>query len=206
MKSIVLATGNAGKIRELTAILQNYTADLQVLGLPDFPEIGAIPETGLTFEENARLKAQAVSKATGLIAIADDSGLVVDALQGAPGIHSARYSGPGATDEKNVATLLAAMDSVPDSLRACRFVCVMVAMTPAGQELIGRGEWPGQVTRAPRGFKGFGYDPVFFDPELKITAAQMDAEVKNNRSHRGKAVQDLLRGWPKFWALAQGRS
>lgn len=206
MKRIVLASGNRGKTRELTAILQKHTKNIQVLGLGDFPDIGNIPETGATFEENARIKAQVVARATGLVAIADDSGLAVDALQGAPGIYSARYSGANATDEKNVAKLLEDMREVPDTARACRFVCVMVAMTPEGHELVGRGEWSGQVTLAPVGDEGFGYDPIFFDPELGMTAAQMDAQVKNSRSHRGKAVQNLLRGWPDFWARAQHAS
>lgn len=202
MKKIVLASGNAGKIRELSAILQSHTAGIGVLGLDDFPDIGAIAETGTTFEDNARIKAKTVAQATGLVAIADDSGLSVDALDGAPGIHSARYSGANATDEKNIVKLLEAMREVPDCSRGCSFICVMVAMTPDGHELIARGEWRGQVTRVPVGQQGFGYDPIFFDEELGITAAQMEAAIKNARSHRGKAVQELLHGWPEFWALA----
>lgn len=203
MNTIVLATGNAGKIRELSAMLKELQPGIAVLGLKDFPEIGDIPETGETFEDNARIKALAVARATGLVAVADDSGLAVDALNGAPGVYSARYSGEDATDEKNVAKLLDALKDVSDPWRGCHFACVMLAATPGGQELVGRGEWPGRVAHAPAGDKGFGYDPVFFDEELGLTASQMDASVKNARSHRGLALRDLLGGWPEFWKRAQ---
>lgn len=203
MKTIVLATGNAGKIRELSAMLAEYDSEIRVLGLKDFPEIGDIPETGTTFEANARIKAVAVARQTGLVAVADDSGLVVDALDGAPGVYSARYSGEDATDEKNVAKLLAALRDVPDARRGCHFACVMLAVTPGGQELLGRGEWRGRVTHVPAGEQGFGYDPVFFDEELGLTAAQLDAAVKNGRSHRGQALRALLSDWPAFWINAQ---
>ena len=203
MNTIVLATGNAGKIRELSAMLKELQPDMTVLGLKDFPDIGDIPETGETFEDNARIKALAVARATGLVAVADDSGLAVDALNGAPGVYSARFSGEDATDERNVAKLLEALKDVPDPWRGCHFACVMLAVTPGGQELVGRGEWQGRVTHAPAGDKGFGYDPVFFDEELGLTAAQMDASVKNARSHRGLALRDLLGGWAEFWKRAQ---
>ncbi|MBU4526158.1 MAG: RdgB/HAM1 family non-canonical purine NTP pyrophosphatase [Desulfomicrobium sp.] len=203
MDTIVLATGNAGKIRELSAMLAELNPDVRVLGLKDFPHIGEIPETGATFEDNARIKALAVARATGLVAVADDSGLAVDALNGAPGVYSARYSGDDATDEKNVAKLLDAMKDVVDPWRGCHFACVMLAATPGGRELIGRGAWHGRVIHAPQGDGGFGYDPVFFDEELSLTAAQMDAQIKNGRSHRGLALRDMLRGWPEF--LKQAR-
>jgi XTP/dITP diphosphohydrolase len=203
MNTIVLATGNAGKIRELSALLAEYVPGIRVLGLADFPEIGDIQETGTTFEENARIKAMAVAAATGMVAVADDSGLSVDALGGAPGVYSARYSGADATDEKNVVKLLGALADVPDAQRGCHFACVMLAVTPGGQELIGRGAWQGRVTHAPAGNGGFGYDPVFFDEELGLTAAEMDAQVKNGRSHRGLAVRDMLHGWPEFWKRAK---
>lgn len=203
MNTIVLATNNAGKIRELAAMLAEQVPDIRVLGLSDFPMIKDIPETGVTFEENARIKAVAVAQATGLVAVADDSGLAVDALGGAPGVYSARYSGEGATDEKNVVKLLDALAGVPDAERGCHFACVMLAATPGGEELIGRGAWQGRVTWAPSGSGGFGYDPVFFDETLGVTAAQMEAQVKNARSHRGLALRDLLRGWSEFWKKAQ---
>ncbi len=203
MNTIVLATGNAGKIRELSALLSEHYPEMRVLGLKDFPQIGEIPETGATFEENARIKALAVARVTGLVAVADDSGLAVDALHGAPGVYSARYSGEGATDEKNVTKLLNAMKDVADPGRGCHFACVMLAATPGGRELIGHGTWHGRVAHAPQGEAGFGYDPVFFDEELAMTAAQMDAQVKNGRSHRGLALRELLRGWPEFWKQAR---
>ncbi len=203
MNTIVLATGNAGKIRELSAMLAEHVPGIRVLGLADFPEIGDIAETGTTFEENARIKAVAVAAATGLVAVADDSGLSVDALGGAPGVYSARYSGADATDEKNVVKLLGALADVPDAQRGCHFACVMLAVTPGGQELLGRGAWQGRVAHAPAGSGGFGYDPVFFDEELGLTAAEMDAQVKNSRSHRGLAVRDMLHGWPEFWKRAK---
>lgn len=203
MNTIVLATGNAGKIRELSALLAEHYPDMRVLGLKDFPQIGEIPETGATFEENARIKALAVARATGLVAVADDSGLAVDALHGAPGVYSARFSGEGATDEKNVVKLLEAMKDVVDPWRGCHFACVMLAATPGGRELVGHGAWHGRVAHAPQGEAGFGYDPVFFDEELGMTAAQMDAQVKNARSHRGLALREMLRGWPEFWKQAR---
>lgn len=201
--TLVLATGNAGKIRELSALLAQLQPGITVLGLKDFPHIGEIPETGDTFESNARLKAQAVAQATGLIAVADDSGLVVEALNGAPGVHSARYSGDRATDATNTAKLLDALRGVPEEKRTCHFVCVMLAATPDGQEIIGQGTWPGIVAQAPRGSNGFGYDPIFFDVELGLTAAEMDANTKNNRSHRYLALHRLLALWPKFWAATR---
>ncbi len=203
MNTIVLATGNAGKIRELSALLAEHYPDMRVLGLKDFPQIGEIPETGVTFEENARIKALAVARVTGMVAVADDSGLAVDALHGAPGVYSARYSGEGATDEKNVVKLLDAMKDVVDPWRGCHFACVMLAATPGGRELVGHGAWHGRVAHAPQGEAGFGYDPVFFDEELGMTAAQMDAQVKNARSHRGLALREMLRGWPEFWKQAR---
>lgn len=206
MDTLVLATGNAGKIQELSSLLAGIRPGLRVLGLKDFPEIGAIPETGDTFEENARIKALTVARATGLVAVADDSGLVVDALGGAPGVHSARYGGTNTTDEKNTAKLLRALEGVPDTERGCHFACVMLGCTPSGRECVGRGAWFGRVAHAPLGTRGFGYDPVFFDPELGLTAAQMDAEVKNARSHRALAVRDLLSKWDVFWHDAEQES
>lgn len=203
MNTIVLATANAGKIRELSTLLASRAPGIRVLGLQDFPEIGDIPETGDTFEENARIKALTVAKATGLVAIADDSGLAVDALSGAPGVYSARYSGEDATDEKNVAKLLDALRDVPEARRGCHFACVMLAATPSGRELVAHGKWYGRVTKARQGDGGFGYDPVFYDETLGMTAAEMDPAVKNAHSHRGKAVAALLASWPEFWKQAQ---
>jgi len=196
MDTVVLATRNEGKIAELRALLKDY--GLNVLGLGDFPGLGEIEETGTTFLENARLKAVAVAEATGLPALADDSGLEVDALDGAPGVYSARYS-PEGTDEANWKKLLRELDGVPEEKRTARFRCVMVAHAPSGAEITAEGAWEGRISAAPEGDGGFGYDPVFFDPELGRTAATLSREDKNARSHRGKALTALLARWPEFW-------
>lgn len=198
--AVALATRNRGKLRELAGLLAPFA--LTVLGPEDFPHIGDIEETGATFAENALLKARAVSLGTGLVALADDSGLVVDALDGRPGVHSARYSeAPGrpATDERNVRKLLDALKGVPWPERTGRFCCCMAACTPAGESLTATGAWEGVIALAPAGSGGFGYDPVFFDPGLGRTAAEMSPEEKNRRSHRAAAVAALLREWPAFW-------
>jgi len=190
---VVLATRNNGKIKELNALLAGL--GVTVVGLAGFPEIGDIPETGATFLDNARLKARAVCRATGLVSLADDSGLCVDALAGAPGVHSARYSGEDATDAANNAKLLAALAHVPEKDRACRFVSVVVAASPDGRELVAEGAWEGRVAAAPSGQGGFGYDPLFFDPAAGRTAAELTAAEKNARSHRGNALRELVARW-----------
>lgn len=198
---IVLATRNKGKIREFTSLLAPFS--LTVLGLDDFAEIADVEETGVTFAENALLKACAVGRATGLVAVADDSGLEVDALGGAPGVYSARYSdapGAPATDERNLRKVLEALKGVPFEQRTARFRCCMAACTPDGEQVTAQGVWEGTLTEEPAGRNGFGYDPVFFDRELGCTAAQMEAAVKNGRSHRAKAVAALLERWPFFWS------
>lgn len=199
---VVLATRNAGKIAELAAPLGAFGVAL--VGLEDFPRIGEIEETGATFEENALIKARAVALATGLVSIADDSGLVVDALGGAPGVHSARYADdwellPGENrDRRNIRKLLHAVREVPEARRTCHFVSVMAAVRPDGRELCVRGEWPGRLLTAPRGTNGFGYDPVFFDPAIGRTAAELTREEKTARSHRGRAAAALLGHWQEF--------
>lgn len=200
---IVLATRNSGKIHELAALLAPL--GVEVRGLADYPEIPEIPETGTTFEENALIKARAVAEATGLVAVADDSGIAVDALHGAPGVYSARYSGEGATDAKNNAKLLAALAGVPDERRGCRFVSVIAAAAPealGGAEVALRGSWEGRVAHEPKGENGFGYDPLFIDMESPghRRAAEMSREQKNAVSHRGKALRALLGAWPDFVA------
>lgn len=199
-RAIVLATRNKGKIAELAVLLGPF--GLEVLGLADFPRIGEIEETGATFAENALLKACAVSAATGLVAVADDSGLAVDALGGAPGVYSARYSeepGLPATDERNVHKLLAALAQTPPERRTARFRCCMAACTPDREQLTAEGAWEGALAQKPAGHNGFGYDPIFIDPESGLTAAQMNPADKNARSHRGKAAAALLNAWPAFW-------
>lgn len=203
--TVILASRNAGKIRELGELLSTY--DIHVLGLDSFPGIGDIEETGRTFEENALLKAQTVTQLTGHICIADDSGLEVDALDGAPGIHSARYADDWhsldgeSRDERNMRKLLSVLSKLPDAPRSARFVCCMAAVKPdflEGRDLVVRGTWEGSILDAPRGQNGFGYDPVFFDPESGKSAAELSGPEKNARSHRGKALRLLMEGWQDF--------
>ena len=193
---IVLATRNAGKIREFSALMANM--GVEVLGLDAFPEVEEVEETGTTFEENALLKARAVAAATGLIAVADDSGISVDALDGAPGVYSARFAGGHGDAEANNAKLLQELKDVPDAKRTARFVCVVAASKPDGRVITARGEWEGRITHGYAGKSGFGYDPIFFDAELNMTAAQMTPEQKNARSHRGKALRSLMEKWAGF--------
>lgn len=196
LKTVVLATSNKGKIAEFNELFKGI--GLEVKGLDEFPEIGEIPEPGETFLENAIIKAQTVANLTGLVAVADDSGLEVDALDGAPGVYSARYSGAEATPEKNNAKLLDALKDVEEEKRTARFVCVMVAATPDNIRIQSRGEWEGRIAFELLGDQGFGYDPLFFDPELDCVAAKMTRETKNARSHRGKAMRALMDQWPEF--------
>lgn len=203
---IVLASSNSGKIAELSAMLAPY--GLEVMGLADFPQIGEIEENGASFSENALIKARAVAKATGLPSLADDSGLVVEALDGAPGIFSARFSDdmpylPGENrDQRNMRKLLRLMANVPEEKRACRFVTAMAAARPDGGELSTIGEWHGRLLFEPRGANGFGYDPVFFDSELGLAAAELSRAEKNSRSHRGKALAAMLKLLPDFLKCA----
>jgi XTP/dITP diphosphohydrolase len=191
MRRLVLATGNAGKARELAALLgPDYELLLQTtLG------VEAVEETGATFLENALLKARHASAATGLPALADDSGLEVDALDGAPGVYSARYAGPEASDAENVAQLLAALAAVPAGARQARFRCVLALVRSPDDPapLIAAGSWEGRIAPAPRGTAGFGYDPVFEDPATGLTAGELPAAEKNARSHRGVALRALAR-------------
>ena len=196
METVVLATRNKGKLAELAALLRDF--GVEVKGLDDFPEVGEIEETGADFAENALIKAQAVSRATGLPAVADDSGLEVDALGGAPGIYSARYAGAGATDAKNNRKLLEALAGVEDVRRTARFRCALAACSPGGNMIQAQGAWEGRILREPAGDNGFGYDPLFFDPEVGLTAAQMEPGVKSGRSHRGRAMRALRMAWPAF--------
>ncbi|OAI24687.1 MULTISPECIES: RdgB/HAM1 family non-canonical purine NTP pyrophosphatase [Methylomonas] len=190
MSSIVLASGNAGKIREIQAILQN---DL-ILPQSQF-QVVEPEETGSTFVENAIIKARNAARHCGLPAIADDSGLVVDALGGAPGVLSARYAGAAASDSDNNAKLLDALSAVPDHQRTARFVCVMVFMRHADDPtpIIAQGVWEGRILREPLGGNGFGYDPLFWVETFASSSAQLAPEQKNAVSHRGQALQDLRR-------------
>ena len=182
----VLASGNAGKFAELEALLA--PSGIVLVPRSEFG-LSSPEETGRTFLENALLKARHAAAATGLPAIADDSGLAVDALDGAPGVRSARFAGGGGA-RANVAKLLESMKDVPDARRGARFCCVIVALTrwDDPMPLVGSGQWRGAIAREPRGESGFGYDPVFHDPRLGATAAELPAEVKNRVSHRGRAL------------------
>ena len=203
MNTIVLATGNAGKIRELSAMLKELQPDMTVLGLKDFPEIGDIPETGETFEDNARIKALAVARATGLVAVADDSGLAVDALNGAPGVYSARYAGEHGNDAANNEKLMAEMQNVPVGQRAAKFVSAVCLILPDGRELVVTGECPGSVALTPAGDNGFGYDPLFVPDAVGLpgggtvpntahrTYAELADAEKDAISHRGRAMEKL---------------
>ena len=188
---LVLASGNAGKLKELQAML----AGLPLQSVPQ-RELGVddVPETGLTFVENALIKARHACAVTGLPALADDSGLIVDALDGAPGLYSARYAGSPTDDVANNAKLLDALREVPAERRSARFYAVIVLLRHANdpQPLICEGSWEGRIIDAPRGSHGFGYNPVFLDETLGLTAAEMLPEQKNGRSHRAKALQLLL--------------
>lgn len=188
---IVLATGNVGKVREIGQLLADH--DLQVLPQTDF-EVPEVEETGLTFVENAILKARNASAHTGLPAIADDSGIEVDALHGAPGIYSARFAGSGATDADNVNKLLEELEQTPEAERTARFQCLMVYMRHAEDPtpLICQGTWEGRILFSPRGTSGFGYDPVFYVPDQDCSAAELSPETKNSLSHRGQALRQLV--------------
>jgi XTP/dITP diphosphohydrolase len=188
---IVLASNNAGKVREFNQLLQGH--ELEVVPQSEF-SVAEIEETGLTFVENAILKARNAAAHTGLAAIADDSGLEVDALNGAPGIYSARYAGVGASDQQNLEKLLRDIEEIPDAQRTARFQCVMVYMRHAEDPTpqIFQGTWEGRILHAPQGDNGFGYDPVFYVPEQHCSSAQLAPEVKNSLSHRGQALRKLV--------------
>lgn len=202
MLKIILATGNPGKLREFSAVLAGL--ELNLVAQSDFntPEAA---ETGLTFVENALLKARNAALHTGLPALADDSGLVVDALNGAPGLYSARYAGFEANDHANIAKLLHELHEVPTERRTARFVCVLALLRhPADPTpLICQGTWEGVILTEPRGAGGFGYDPVFFIPTEQRTAAELEPAAKNRLSHRGQALAQLhqqLSQWLEFQA------
>lgn len=187
---IVMASGNAGKLREIRRMLVDL--DVVIVSQAEFAVSDAI-ETGDTFAANAIIKARHAAAETGLPAIADDSGLVVDALDGRPGVRSARYSGPGASDDSNIDKLLQELRNVDEADRGAEFHCVACYVTPGDSDpVIAQGEWRGIILRERRGNGGFGYDPVFFDQERGLSAAEMSPDEKNRRSHRGKALAILV--------------
>jgi XTP/dITP diphosphohydrolase len=191
MKDIVLASSNKGKVREINQLLAGL--DMVVRPQGEFNVVDA-EETGLTFVENAILKARNAAQHTGLPAIADDSGLEVDALAGAPGIYSARFAGEGASDQANLEKLLDALQDTPEENRTARFQCLMVYMRHADDPtpLICQGSWEGRILTAACGSNGFGYDPVFYVPTHNCSSAELPAETKNQLSHRGQALRKLV--------------
>ncbi|OPX54307.1 XTP/dITP diphosphohydrolase [Oceanospirillum multiglobuliferum] len=190
-QKLVLASGNKGKLREFGEVL--LPLGFEVVAQSEF-NVPEVDETGLTFVENALLKAREASRVSGLPALADDSGIEVDALNGAPGIYSARFSGAGATDQRNNEKLLAELAGLDKSQRTARYWCVLVYLRHADDPtpIIAQGSWEGSILEQPQGEGGFGYDPLFWIEELNCTAAQLTPEQKNQRSHRGKATLDLV--------------
>jgi XTP/dITP diphosphohydrolase len=209
-KAVVLATRNAPKLRELARILgaEDHAAQIRLAGLDEFPGAPEVPETGATFEENALLKARAIADYTGLPAVADDSGLCVDALSGMPGVLSARWAGGHGDDQANLELVLAQVVDVPDTRLGARFVCAAALVVPgpgtvlasggttppgppAAREWVVTGQVEGRLIRAPRGSGGFGYDPIFLPDGFGQTTAEMTAEAKDAISHRGRAFRAL---------------
>ncbi|MBV2119989.1 MAG: RdgB/HAM1 family non-canonical purine NTP pyrophosphatase [Candidatus Thiodiazotropha sp. (ex Ctena orbiculata)] len=188
---IVLASNNAGKVREINQLLASE--QITVVPQKDFNIPDAI-EDGLSFVENAIKKARHASSLSGLPAIADDSGIEVDALNGAPGIYSARFAGPGASDEENLQKLLSRMEEIPEAKRTARFQCLMVYMRHSEDPtpIICQGSWEGRILFEPQGENGFGYDPIFYVPTHDCSSAQLAPETKNSLSHRGQALKALM--------------
>lgn len=189
---LLIATTNPGKRAEIESILKRYS--LRIISLNDLSSYPTVVEDGVTFEENALKKARTLAEFSGRVTLADDSGLEVDALGGAPGIHSARYGGEEAEDIRNNQKLLRALAGVPEEKRTARFVCVLALCAPpalGGGEWLFRGECAGRIAFAPRGENGFGYDPLFWYPPLSLTFAELDREAKSRVSHRGRALKEF---------------
>ena len=207
MTDLLVATRNAGKLAELRRMLAGAdVAGIRVVGLADVPEFPEEPETGATFAENALAKARDAVEATGLPAVADDSGLTVDALGGMPGVLSARWSGRHGDDRANLELVLGQLADVPDERRGAAFVCAAAlavpdGVGPGGQEVVVHGEWTGHLVRASRGTNGFGYDPIFVPDGERRTSAELAPEEKDAQSHRGRAMRALL---PHLRALVGG--
>ena len=186
---LVLATRNQGKVREIGEILKDENG-IELLSLRNYPDAPDVVEDGKTYEENAIKKATALAEHTGHLTIADDSGLAVDALDGAPGVHSARYAGEDASDENRIVKLLDALQDVPDDQRSGRFVCAVAIAEPVDQVQVVRGVCEGRIIRTPRGTAGFGYDPIFVPVGYAKTFAELGDEIKNQISHRAKALDE----------------
>ncbi|MCD6490221.1 MAG: XTP/dITP diphosphatase [Thermodesulfobacterium sp.] len=197
-KILLIATSNMGKVREISEILKDF--DLEIKTLKDYCGINPPEETGKTFFENAYLKAKYYAEKTGLMCLADDSGLEVDILNGAPGIYSSRFAGENATDEENNKKLLALLKGIPLKKRKARFVCVIVVYHPSEKYIKTEGTWEGLIGFEPKGSHGFGYDPIFLVPEYNYekTAAELPIEEKSRLSHRGRALEALKKIFPDF--------
>jgi XTP/dITP diphosphohydrolase len=197
---LLVASRNAKKLEELRRILSGAgLSGLDVVGTDDVPPFPEAPETGATFEENAVAKARDAVAATGLPTVADDSGIAVDALNGMPGVLSARWAGSAKSDAANLQLVLEQVADVPDERLTAAFVCAAALVTPTGAEVVVRGEWPGTLVRKPRGTNGFGYDPIFVPSGSTLTSAELSSEEKDAASHRGRALTQLL---PHLQALA----
>ncbi|WP_433279198.1 RdgB/HAM1 family non-canonical purine NTP pyrophosphatase [Pseudonocardia xinjiangensis] len=187
---VLVATRNAGKLAELRRMLAD--GPVEVVGLADVPEFPDAPETGATFAENALAKARDAATATGLPSVADDSGLAVDALNGMPGVLSARWAGRHGDDEANLKLLLGQLADVPDERMGAAFVCAAALVVPGGLETVVHGEWTGRIVREPRGSGGFGYDPIFVPDGEQRTSAELSPQEKDAASHRGRALRALI--------------
>lgn len=188
--NFVVASANAGKIKEIKKVLEGTS--LEVMSMAEAGFFDEIEETGVTFEENAMIKAEAIANKVDAIVMSDDSGLEVDALNGAPGVYSARYAGDGATDMDKVNKLLGELSQVPDDKRQARFVSAIAVVMPDGNKFVVRGTCEGLITREPAGINGFGYDPIFYIPEYKATMSEISMEEKNKVSHRGRALVKMV--------------
>lgn len=196
MTQILIASNNQGKIKEIKELLEDFDVDIR--SLKDMGIVVDVPETGRTFKENAALKAEALSQKTKMITIADDSGLSVDALNGEPGIFSARYSGPEKDSERNIDKLLGKLNGVPADQRTAHFSCTLALSIPDAPTRFAAGRCDGVITTERRGADGFGYDPVFLVPAEQETFAEMGEAKKNRISHRARALQELRRHWPEW--------
>jgi len=201
VRIIVLATRNSGKVREFQQLLKNFPVEIK--NLDDFGPIPEVEEDGNTFDDNAYKKALFTAKVLGLPAISDDSGLVVEALNGAPGVKSARYAGENASDKANIDKLLGEMEGKDD--RRAAFECVISIAVPSGPALTYEGRCEGEIAREPRGTSGFGYDPVFFYPQYGKTFAELSSDEKNRVSHRGKALGGVVAEFDKILAWLESR-
>lgn len=196
MKQVMIASNNPGKVREFKAMLSTF--GVEVTSLENLPEPIDVAETGHTFRENAKLKAEEICRRTNMITIADDSGLVVDALNGRPGIYSARYAGPQKNDHDNLQKVLNELAGITKQQRTARFVCVLAVSIPTQETRYVEGEYDGLILEKPVGENGFGYDPIFFITDAEKTLAQMSQEEKNKISHRANAIRKLEKLWPDW--------